>query len=342
MQLVAIARSCPRLALRLAPFFSVVALAAACDGVDDSAPPLDVAGTPNDPVRGGGGRDASSDGSISSSSGGPREPDACQRQYTSVPLEGLTPCESGAGHCYDKDKTPALGQLPECNETQWCVPDGVLRAGGQRLAECNSGYGDGAGACVSTLLKEIAESQSQLIRASCGESELCAPCIYQGRDNPACVGVGVYDRVCVGELPDAGEDAEPPNPPLDAGPIQLAACCAWPSGGGLDYTAGKCVPRGALTPPQQQANFPQNTCVNEFVCAPNELVAGQNLRPCYWDEGWFGDDGYGVCVDRCFVDPSNYEDLEYIYTGGCQRTELCVPCNKLPAGTPGCAGGGGR
>lgn len=338
------ALSAPRRAAVRFALCGVVAglLVAACGAIEDDTPALGVAGPRDTPPSGGKPRDGGGlDGSsgASGTSGSPA-PDVCSRKYTSVPAAGLTACGEGKGHCYDKDKTPVLGQLPECNETQWCVPDGVLAAGGQPLKSCNSGYGDGAGACVSTLLKEIADSANQLGPDVCTPGELCAPCVYQGRQNPACTGVGVYDRACVGELPDANSDAEPPNEPLDAGPIELASCCVWPFGqqGGIDYPAGKCVPQGALTPAQQQANFPQNTCNASFVCAPNELVAGQNLRVCYWDEGWFGDDGNGVCIDRCFIGADKYEDLDYIYTGGCQTTEFCVPCRELPAGTPGCGG----
>lgn len=323
-------------AFAFAPAALVAALVvAACGSVAEP--------TGSDPIIGGGSLDPAPTGGRDSgtrpgtSSGGEPdvEPESCARAFVAVDSAALTVCGDGKGHCYDKDKTPKVGTLTECNATQWCVPNAVLASAGNPLPSCDSGYG--AGACVSPLVKEVKDNEANLTHNGCDADSFCVPCVHPTtqRSNPACKAIGVYDNACADSNDGGVIEYEPP---VDAGPIELASCCTYPNGlnNGTDYSGGRCVPTAALTPAQQQANFPQNTCVESFTCAPNALVNGQNLPGCYWDEGFFGDDGYGVCVDACFVPPDKYEDLQYIYEGGCGGSEFCVPCRELPAGTPGC------
>lgn len=314
--------------------------AAACGAMDDGPPGLQVVGPSTDSIPP---NPKNPDGSPASSSGASGQPAAepCARAFAAADPATLSACGEGRGHCYDKDKTPKVGTLPECNATQWCVPDAVIRAAGSPLQSCDTGFSGASatGACVSTLVAEIEAEKARLVTDTCEAGSLCVPCVYNGQANPACSAIGVYDKACDDvEASDGG--SEPIAPPLDAGPIELASCCLYSFSqyGGQDYTAGQCVPDGALTEEQRNVGFPRNTCNDGFTCAPNELVAGQNLGGCYWDEGWFGDDGFGVCVDRCFIPADKHEDLDYIYEGGCGGTEFCVPCRELPAGTPGCGG----
>lgn len=314
----------------LAPLFALAAVViAACGSTAADAPDAGVVGdepatTP--PTKG------ARDGGSTFDASNP--PDTCDRKFITLDPSTLTPCENGQGHCYDKNKTPRVGTLPECNPAQWCVPNNVFAAGGQPLPLCDSGYGDGA--CVSPLVEEVADGASSLSHDGCDADTYCVPCVHPETRvfNPACGAIGVYDVACNGLVDDGG----PPQIVVDAGPVELSSCCVYEYSkyGGQDYDAGKCVPNDALSDSQKAANFPQNTCHDNFTCAPKILVDGGNLTACHWDEGFFGDDGPGLCVDACFIPPENYEDLDSIYDGGCGGTEYCVPCYKLPQGTPGC------
>ena len=305
------------------------AFAVACGAVEDDGMQLAVAGPAKDPVvvpnpsKDAGGGDAAAPGPTAES---------CQRSFVAVDLASLVACQDGKGHCYAKDKTPHVGgTLPECSPTEWCVPDAVLSAGGSPLATCASGFG--AGACVSTLISEVA-AETRLVQDSCDAASKCVPCNFDGQSNAACTGIGVYDNACEEPAADAG----PPPVPMDAGGIQLESCCSYDftSYGGQVYNGGQCVPNQVLTPQQQQANLPQNTCDVGQTCAPNKLVAGQNFSYCEWEGPWFSD-GTGVCIDSCFItDPGTREDLSELEHWGCAATEFCVPCEEAPPGTPGC------
>ena len=309
-------------------------VAVACGNVEEPTPGLQVVGGNDQQVAVPPKKNADGGGASSGGTNEP-EPEPCVRAFAAVDTSTLTACGAGLGHCYDKDKTPKVGTLTECNATQWCVPDAVLAAAGNPLPSCTSDYGPGA--CLSDLVKEVKDNEANLKHDGCDATTYCVPCVHPQtqRANPACKSIGVYDNAC----PDANDGGLIEyEPPVDAGPITFPACCTYPNalGPGQDYSGGQCVPTSALSDSQKAANFPQNSCAANNTCAPNLLVGHQNLVSCYWDEGIFGDDGYGVCVDACFVPPDKYEDLEYIYEGGCGASEYCVPCKNLPAGTPGC------
>lgn len=322
----------------------LVGLLAACGAVDDSTPALGVAGPTNDAVtttpnaRDGG---TAATGSSGGSGTAPR-PEACEREFAAVSTAGLTSCGEGKGHCYDKDKTPSLVTLSECNASQWCVPDAVLAAGGNPLAACTAVTGT-PGACASPLIGEVKVYAAQLTPDTCQNGDLCVPCNYPTESDPtvACKPIGVYPAACPEGSTELDASAPPPLPDA-AGPIDLPNCCEHdltPYGGVL-YSGGECVPNAALTPQQQAVGLPQDSCAAGQTCAPNRLIQGQTFAPCTWEAcvGPFCDEGGGVCIDSCFLNGDQRAELSDSLDSwyGCQMTEFCVPCDEAPVGTPGC------
>ena len=286
---------------------------------------------------------AATSGGASSSGNTPVE--ACHRDLVAVPTDGLTRCGDGKGYCYDTDEIPHAVTLSqaECSATQLCVPDAVFPSGGKPLPACTSPYG--AGVCGSTLIKEVSDRAKDLSTDGCTNGDFCVPCMDPNSGVPtnACVDIGLYDHVCApGTEDDAGgiqsapvdQDAGPPQP------VVLPACCSY-ANIGFDYSAGTCVPDGRLDAQEQSAGLPHDSCATNFTCAPNELYAGGAgngiFSGCWWEGDWFSD-GQGVCVDQCFLSPDQIYQLDDngVESDNCGPTQRCIPCEKAPAGTPGC------
>jgi hypothetical protein len=325
------------------------AAAVACGATEATVPDEVVGGGTTTPATSGprngsdGGTSSGNNTTSGGSSGTPSNP-SCSRSLAAVDTAALTACGDGKGHCYDKDMTPGGVTLDECDATHWCVPDAVFAAAGAALKSCDSGFGPGA--CASTLIKEVAASAANLTTTGCDNGDLCVPCTDPRTQQPtvACNPIGVYDKVCApGTEADSGIVPGPATP--DAGPpppIELAACCGYNDfNGNLLYSGGTCVPSAALTPAEQAAGFPQNTCAQNFTCAPNELynggAGGGSFQGCYWEGDWFSD-GNGVCVDSCFLTPDQLYQLDDngVESDNCSPTQRCIPCESAPPGTPGC------
>ncbi len=86
----------------------------------------------------------------------------CTGAFAKPELASLTACGDGQGHCYSGMKTP-LPQLPACTRGSGdtCIPDKVLQANGGKLKACTFLNGK-PGACMSLLVKEIADHKGQL------------------------------------------------------------------------------------------------------------------------------------------------------------------------------------
>lgn len=239
----------------------------------------------------------------------------CDSPTVAPNVATLTACGDGHGHCYDKTKVPAMGELPTtgCHaETEVCVPDKVLAANGSKLKSCNSIIGPGA--CVSTLVVEINANKEALGSDGCDLDEACTPCVDPQHDNaptPFCLdeGIGVHEKACV--VVDGTQKAP-------------QKCC-------LNEKAkpvGVCIQKSGV-PEAQRGSVRQDLCKSEDeACVPKDLTEGRFVKCSA---------GYsGVCLDPCFV---GYTNSQILPTGGCTEGTVCVPCLfGKGQGLPGCQG----
>jgi hypothetical protein len=227
----------------------------------------------------------------------------CSSPFTAPDVSTLKPCGEGRGHCYAGDKTWIAG-FPACEGKDACVPDKVLAANGTKLKACKFFLDDKPGACVSTLIPDIAAHVNELRPDVCdAATERCAPCIspIDGSNTHLCEEAGVHTEACIG----------------GAGAKQ-ASCC---------HGSGVCMnPDGV--PEDQRDSLSHETCKDGKLCAPAALVDG-NPTKC----NAFGDDG--VCVDVCFA--AQLAPAGPVMRSVCRVTEVCVPCIVgAGQGMPGC------
>ncbi len=229
----------------------------------------------------------------------------CSSPFVAPDLSTLEPCGDGRGHCFAGDKT-SIPKLPACDggaAGDVCVPDKVLAANGAKLRSCTFFVGNKPGACVSTLIEDIAAHANELQRDVCDEDERCAPCVspIDGSDTHICEENGVHAEACVG-----GAGA------------QQASCC---------HGSGVCMSPDGV-PEDQRDSLSHDVCADGTLCAPAALVDGNPTR-CHA----FADPG--VCVDVCFA--SELAPASAVMRSVCGPTEVCIPCAiGASRGMPGC------
>ena len=237
----------------------------------------------------------------------------CDSPTVAPDLGALTACGDGRGHCYDRTRVPAVGTLPSegCAGGEVCVPDSILEAHGGSLRACTSIIG--AGACVSTLVAEIAENAGALGRAECEADEVCAPCTDPTNGDaptPFCLpeGIGVHEEACVTT---SGSSSAPQK------------CCLSQSA----KPVGVCISPNGI-PEAQRDSVRQDLCKEGLACVPEALTRGEFTRCSA---------GYsGVCVDECFV---GLTSSSLLLEGSCDDGQVCVPCLfGKGQGLPGCQG----
>jgi hypothetical protein len=230
----------------------------------------------------------------------------------------LTACGNGHGHCYDKTKTPAPDTFHPCPDaSQVCIEDTILQAGGAKLKTCTSLIGGpNGGACMDMDLVVVpAQFQSQislLKKDVCDDGQVCVPCAdpTSGQTNPACTGIGVYDKVCTGGAPAAaGGDAGAASATAGG-----AACCTTNG-----KSNGTCLPASAVSAVASGVDLPTDSCTQGNVCAPAAFVTGKPVT-C---QGLLGRPG--ICLDKCFNDMLSLGGI-LLGNDGCGETELCLPC----------------
>ena len=228
----------------------------------------------------------------------------CTGAFENPDLGTLTACGDGQGHCYDGKKTALVG-LPACSggSGDTCVPDKVLTANGGMLKACTFFIGDKPGACLSTLVADIAAHKDQLKRDVCDENERCSPCVdpRDGSNTHLCEPGGVYATPCTG-----GSGVTPQS------------CC---------HRQGVCLEPDAV-PEDQRSDMSQETCRSGKLCAPAALVNG-NPETC----SVLGADG--VCIDLCFA--AMLGPAKVVIRSGCNAASVCLPCAIGKGyGMPGC------
>lgn len=261
-------------------------------------------------------------GGSSAPSGGPAV--TCSgTDFAKVDVSKLTACAGGKGHCYDKSKTPLGPQLVACPEAgKVCVPDEILKAGGDKLTSCKSVIGPGG--CVSaSLLPEVEKQGGGALTADvCTDGMLCLPCNDPragGGPTPFCQPIGVFEKECSGGGAAPGADGG------TTAPTAFPACCTT-----AGTSNGICLPESAI-PPEQRAEAPALTCAAGNKCVPKAFVEGKQVACSSLL-------GAGVCMDKCF-------DQMMALAGGigilgkdvCGTSELCIPCALVSGkGVPGC------
>ena len=227
---------------------------------------------------------------------------SCDGAFAHVDVQTLTPCQDGKGHCYDGAKVGLTG-LPPCSGSDVCVPDKVLTADGQKLKACTFFIVGKPGACLSTLVSDVAAHQDQLQKDVCADDERCVPCVdpTNGHDTHVCEATGVYEKACA-----KGTSAAP------------RACC---------HGAGTCLNKDAV-PEDQQSSLSPDGCPRQELCAPASLVSGKPVA-CH------AVGLSGVCIDVCFA--GLLQAAGTLLRGDCQASEVCLPCAVgASEGVPGC------
>ena len=237
--------------------------------------------------------------------------------FVTPDLSTLTACGGGKGHCFDRAKVVMGDQFAACPDPSMaCVPDEILKAGGDKLPSCTSIIGPGG--CVTTSLIPPIQAQggSALKQDACTAGQLCVPCTDPTHGNaptPFCQPIGASSHACTG-----GGSAG------DAG--AMPACCTTHG-----KSNGVCIAETAI-PENQRNSAIQDTCSGSDKCVPASLVQGE---PTACDGGAFGG---GVCIDKCFSGMLALAgDVGLLPTDGCGATEVCVACVFLSGrGVPGC------
>lgn len=230
----------------------------------------------------------------------------------------LPPCggDASGAHCLDAKLVPPAmaSKLASC-PTGLCVPDPFIASGGQFIPATCASVGGAEGRCMNVALPDIAAQKDRLPRATCGASEVCAPCNspLDGADTGAC------HLSC--------------DPGPKGKPYVFPSCCT------LDGMArGRCVPSSNVAS-TERANLTKDVCTAPGdLCAPAEnLTPGFTPKACSAFSVAYLGNYTGVCLSACL----HFTGLQAlaIQKGNCDAIHQCVPCKQptgQPTGAPGC------
>jgi hypothetical protein len=236
----------------------------------------------------------------------------------SLPLDSFAKCEINAcnmAHCVPVAAIPAsvpLELLGRCADpTTVCVPDDYTATFGKFLPKsCESLLGE-EGRCISTCVPQVNGLMDFLPKDTCGDNEVCAPCINpnDGSETGAC------SQGC-----DPGPSVETATEPL------IFQTC--------QNGEGRCAPK-ALVPPILASHLIQYDCPSvDDVCAPIEKA--QNLKYNFTacaPEGFSAlglpnaDGQLGGCVPAWLADGNPFEGI-WMGQSTCAAGEKCAPCHN--------------
>lgn len=226
----------------------------------------------------------------------------------------LTPCPScsaGGAHCLDKALVPASqqSQLDACDDSHFCVPDILIKTGGNYIPPTCKSVAGFEGRCLSRCLPEVESQAAQLPQDICDAADACVPCYNPQTGMPT----GACNLSC---------DPGPSGPPM-----MLPTCC-----GGI----GQCVPTAAV-PADKLSELGPDSCPadqSDLICVPIALEPGGMKPPgdetndmCetgFWVQFLFGSDyKEGRCLPTCIP---KVDKLPIINSGSCSDAYKCVPC----------------
>lgn len=224
------------------------------------------------------------------------------------------PCCDGA-RCVPGDLVDdeLKGSLDVCGGgNDYCVPDDYIAWAGLFTPPTCSLPGDVEGRCLSTCLPLVAEKVDDLPQAECAANARCVPCCdpFTGED------LGVCDSGC--DTGPAGGICE----------IAYAPCCEKKGG-------GHCVPEEAVSL-EDAESLDTDSCTTGFLCAPDALADPDFVPESCSGEIPFLASYEGVCLPKCLSIPLDI----LIWSGTCDKTDDCVPCDDpltgQSTGAPGC------
>jgi hypothetical protein len=192
-----------------------------------------------------------------------------------------------------EDQRSLLG-ADTCSGTDLCAPKPIA-AGTYEPTACE-GPGGAEARCLPSCLPDIAAQADRLVRGTCAQGELCAPCYdpLSGDSTGACE--------LEGDMPE-----EPP--------YVFPTCCD--DGAGMDL--GTCVPTSSV-PEEQASLLGMDSCDEGLVCAPTPLAtATYEPDPCESIAG-----AEGRCLPACL--PSVASQADRLPESDCAQGELCAPC----------------
>jgi hypothetical protein len=232
----------------------------------------------------------------------------------------------GGGHCIPKSVVPPEQHenLAECNADAFCVPDAIIKSGGDFIPDtCSSLFG-GEGRCLSVCLPEIGAQAAALPQDNCPADHVCAPCFDPLNGTPT----GACSLSC-----DPGPTTQP---------VELPSCCS---------DIGKCIPTNAI-PPEQSAQLGADTCDQSsqpMSCVPDVFLQ-MPYKPTGCETSLLSallGDAFkpGACIPDCVPAVQGTINNIALSQDNCPTHFKCAPCLDPLSGDPsgacdgmGCAG----
>lgn len=252
-------------------------------------------------------------------------------------LPGAGCCAAGPSHCVPKGSIPASldSAFVTCDDgggATYCVPDPIIQAGSEYVpTSCMTKLltWQLQGVCLSDCITLVSGNSdvNLLKKETCGQGELCVPCIDPLTNQPT--GACSIDNVICGDggsltAGDGGGGPACPytGPPL-IDPTTFPACS--PACGGAH-----CVP-AALVPTANQSQLA--SCMSNGMpgfCAPDTFIQsdGQAVPPtCTSVAG-----SEGRCLSTCL--PEIAAEADVLPQSTCPSGQLCAPCYDPVAADP--------
>ena len=252
-------------------------------------------------------------------------------------LPGSGCCSAGPSHCIPTSSLPASidTAFVSCGDaagSSLCVPDPIIQKGSEYVpATCTTKLLTWTleGVCLSKCITLVSgNSQESLLKPeTCGQGELCVPCIDPLSNQPT--GACNIDNVICGDAGSltAGDGGGGPacpytGPPL-IDPTQFPACSPTCNG-------AHCVP-ASLVPTADQSQLA--SCSSNGTpgfCAPDTFIQsdGQALpKTCTSIAG-----AEGRCLSTCL--PAVAAEADVLPQDVCAADERCTPCYDPVAADP--------
>ncbi|MCC7534568.1 MAG: hypothetical protein IT379_00060 [Deltaproteobacteria bacterium] len=269
----------------------------------------------------------------------------------------LPPCcvDIGGAHCLRQDNLPpGVTSVFAACAGGVCMPDAIIRTGGQFTPASCTSVGGASGVCTSLCVPRVRENMGTYPQDVCTTSERCAPCMEGG----AATGLCPIDYACPPPPPPpppsapddderGGDDERGPPPAPEDDDVKDAGSPppssprtppppSSPPGGGDRCCggAGSCVAASGA-PAGIAGRLSAEGCGSGEVCLPDSFAGGGAPRSCSAEIPFVGSVG-GACIPECMVDLGSLGVA--LGRGSCGTGEMCVPCEIPFGGSTGLCG----